>query len=59
MGYVESIREKLVVDKLNRFLQSDDVPFPCNLLLDSTIFSTPRSRIPVVTDERFGTLLSK
>ena len=67
MEYVKPIREKLVVDILNRFLQANDVSFHRNLLLDSTVCSTPRSWIPVVddqalffrTDERFGTLLSK
>ena len=48
VGHVEAVREKLVVDILNRFLLSDNVPFPCNFLLDSTLFSTPRSWIPVV-----------
>ena len=65
MGNVEPIREKLVVNILNRFLQSDNMPFPCSLLFDSALLFTPRSWIPVVdaqpfcTDERFGTVLSK
>ena len=42
------IRKKLVVDMLNRFLQIGDMPFSCNLCLASTLFSTPRSWIPVV-----------
>ena len=47
MGYVKPIREELVLNILNRFVQSDDVPFPFNLLLDGTLFPTPRSWIPV------------
>ena len=53
MGCVESIREKLVVDILSRFLQSDDAPLPCKLRLDSTLFSSPRSWIPFVDAEPF------
>ena len=45
---MEPVREKLVVNILNCFLQRDDVPFPRNLLLNSAFYSTSRSRIPVV-----------
>ena len=48
VGHVESIREKLMVNIINSFLQCDDVPLPCDLLLKSTFFSTSRSWIPVV-----------
>ena len=50
---MEPIREKLVVNILNRFLQGDDVPFSCNLFLDSALSSTPRSWIPVVAAQPF------
>ena len=36
MGHVEPVREKPVVNILNRFLQGENMPFPCNLLLDSS-----------------------
>ena len=48
VSYVEPVREELVVNILNRLLQGDDVPFPCNLFLDSALFSTSRSWIPFV-----------
>ena len=55
---MEPIREKLVVNILNRFLQSDNVPVPCSMLLDSTLFSTPRSWIPVVDAQPFFVRMS-
>ena len=30
VSHVEPVREELVVNILNRFLQSDDMPLPCN-----------------------------
>ena len=45
---VGSVREEVVVDILNRLLQGDSVLLSCNSFLDSTLFSTSRSRIPVV-----------
>ena len=48
VSHVEPVREELVVNMLNRLLQGDDVPFSCNLFLDSALFSTSRSWIPVV-----------
>ena len=53
VGHVEPVREKLVVNILNCFLQRDDVPFPRNLLLDGSFPSTPGSWIPVVDAESF------
>ena len=53
MGHVEPIREKLVVNILSRLLQGIDVPCPSDLLLDSALFSTSRSWIPVVDAELF------
>ena len=53
MGYVETIREKLLVNILNRFLQREDVPFPRNLLHDGSFPSTSGSWVPVVDAEFF------
>ena len=41
MGHVEAIREKLVVNVVRRFLQSNDMPPSCNLLFESIFFSRP------------------
>ena len=65
VSHGEPIREELVVNILNRFLQSESVSVPCKLLLDIVLFSKSKSWIPVgdpqpfCTDERSGTLLSK
>ena len=65
VGHVEPVREKLVVNILNRFLQCDDMPLACDLLLGSAFSSTSGSWVPAVelslfcTGERLGTLLSK
>ena len=53
VGHVEPIREKLVVNMLNRFLQGDDVPLACDLLLDGAFSSTSGSWVPVVDAEPF------
>ena len=53
VGHVEPVREELVVDIINRLLQSNDVPFPCDLLLDSAFSSTSGSWVPVVVAESF------
>ena len=53
MGHVEPIREKLVVDILNRLLPGNDVPFPCDLLLDSAFSSPSGSWVPVLDAEPF------
>ena len=53
VGHVEPVREKLVVNIVNRLLQCDDVPLACELLLKSTFFSTSRSWIPVADAESF------
>ena len=53
VGHVEPIREKLVVNILNRFLHCDDMPLACNLFLDSALFSAPQSWIPVVDAQPF------
>ena len=58
MGHVEPIREKLVVNVLNRLLQGNDVPFPFDLLLDSAFSSTSMLSL-FCPNERLGTLLSK
>ena len=54
VGHVEPVREKLMVDILNCFLQRDDVPFPRNLLLDGSFPSTSGSWVPVVDAESFS-----
>ena len=48
VSYVEPVREELVVNIIKCLLQGDDVPFSCNLFLDSALSSTSRSWIPVV-----------
>ena len=53
MGNMEPVCEEFVVHIINRLLQGDDVPFPCNLLLNSAFSSTLRSWIPVVDAESF------
>ena len=37
VSYVESVREELMVDILNRLLQDDNVSFSCNSFLNSTV----------------------
>ena len=54
MGHVEPIREKLVVNILNRFLQGGDVPLACDLLLDAALSSTSGSWVPAVDAEPFS-----
>ena len=51
MGHVEAIREKLVVNVLRRFLQGNDMPPSCNLLIEGIFFSPTVSRVPVVDAE--------
>ncbi len=53
VGHVEPIRDKFMVNIINCFLQCDDVPLACGLLLKSIFFSTSRSWIPVVAAESF------
>ena len=53
MGHVEPIREKLVVIILNRFLQGDNVPFPCTFVSQLAPSSAPWSWIPVVDAQPF------
>ena len=50
VGHVEPVREKLVVNILNR---CDDMPLACILLLNSDFSSTSGSWIPVVDAELF------
>ena len=47
VGHEEPVREKLMVNILDRFLQCDDMPLACDLLLNNAFFSTLGSRIPV------------
>ena len=37
MGHMEAIREKLVVNVVRRFLQSNDMPHSCNLFFDPVV----------------------
>ena len=53
VSYVEPGRQVLVVNILNRFLQCDDMPLACDLLLNSAFPSTSGSWIPVVDAESF------
>ena len=53
MGHVEPVREEFVVNVLNCFLQCDDMPFACDLFLNSALSSTSRSWIPVVDAQPF------
>ena len=53
VGHVEPVREKLVVNILDRFLQWDDMPLACDLLLSIAFSSTSGSWIPVVDAESF------
>ena len=53
MGHIEMICQELVLKVNSCLLQCDDVPFPRNVLLDGTFFSTSRSWIPVVDAESF------
>ena len=53
VSHVEPVREMLVVDILNRFLQCDYMPLTCDLLLDGAFFSKSRSWIPVADAESF------
>ena len=42
VSHVEPIREELVINVFDRFLQGGDVPLHCNLLFDGPFFSSPR-----------------
>ena len=48
MGHVEPTSKNVVVDILRCFLQSDDVPHACDLLLEGIFFSASGSRVPIV-----------
>ena len=51
MGHVELIREKLVVNIRSCFLQRDDMPLACDLLLEGIFFSALEPGVPVVDAE--------
>ena len=51
---VEACLEELVVNILNCFLQGDDMPLACDLLLNSAFSYTPRPWISVVDAEPFS-----
>ena len=46
MGNVEATREALVLKLLNRFLESNHVPFPRNVFFNGTFSASSKSRIP-------------
>ena len=56
MGHMEPTSKNVMVDILRCFLQSDDVPPACDLLLEGIFFSASRPWIPVVDTQ---TLLHK
>ena len=62
---VEMVREALVMKEFDCFLQCDDVPFTCDVLLNCPSFPLRgpgfKLRMPMrlCLSERFGTLLSK
>ena len=53
VGHVEPVREELVVNTFNRFLQCDDMSLACDLFLNSAFSSMSRSWIPVVDAQPF------
>ena len=54
VGHVEPVREELVIDLFNRFLQGDDVPlFPSNVFFNGSSFSASRSSIPDIQGGSF------
>ena len=53
VSHVEPVREELVVNVFNRFLQCDDMPLACNWFFNSALSSTSRSWIPVVDAQPF------
>ena len=46
MGDVEVIREALVLEVLDRFLDGNNVSFPRNVFFNGTFCASSRSRIP-------------
>ena len=48
MGYVKVIRETLVLEVLDRFLERNHVPFACNMFFNGPCSSSSGSRIPAV-----------
>ena len=51
MGHKETIRPVLVIKVPNCLLQSGDVTFPGNVLLDGSFFSTSGSWVPIADVE--------
>ena len=45
--HVEAIRQELVLEVFNCFLQGNDVPLLRDMFFDSSFFSTPRSWVPI------------
>ena len=51
MGDVKVIREALVLEVLDRFLESNHVPFPRNVFFIGTFSASSRSRSPALNAE--------
>ena len=51
MGYVEPICKKVMIDILSCFLQRDDMPLACDLLVEGIFFSATGPWVPVVDAE--------
>ena len=49
--HVEAIRQELVLEVFNCFLQGNDVPLSRNMFFDSSCFSTSRPWIPIFNTE--------
>ena len=59
MDHKEAIRQVVEIKVFKRFLQSDDVPFPRNVLFDGFFFSTSGSWVPVVDTAPYRIVVSK
>ena len=51
VGHVKMIRQKVVFEVLNCFLQGDDMPFSRNVFLNGAFFPSSWSRIPAQNAE--------
>ena len=51
MGHVEPTCKNVMIDTFGRFLQSNDMPHPCNLFFEGIFFSASGPRVPVVDAE--------
>ena len=51
VGHMKPFMKNIVFNIIRCILQGNNMPFPCNLSLDSVFRSTSGSRIPVVNAE--------